>query len=218
MPLFATARRLLGGTQASSRRRAPLLPTLPARPAPAPRRPRRGGLPLVFSLAIAAAACAAQAPVALPRKSHALAAHGALASPTLTPRQQVIAAYTGYWQAFAAAMSSQNAARARAILAPYEPPGAISQAVRADRRVWAAHESGYGSAVTHVLSVQLTGNRALVHDCLDLSHFGAQNVRTGRVVPESFGLPHLNFYITVLRSRAGWLVTNMQPVEVPCGP
>lgn len=174
----------------------------------------RPAWPLI--LAIAVTGCAAQSTVALPRKSRQLAAPAAVSGPAMTARQQVIDAYTGYWQAFAAAMSSQNAARAGAILAPYEPASAVAQAVRADQRVWAVHETAYGSAVTHILGVQLTGSRALVHDCLDLSHFGTENMRTGRVVPESFGLPHLNFYVTVMRSSGRWLVTNMQPVEVPC--
>ena len=57
-----------------------------------------------------------------------------------------------------------------------------------------------------------------MHDCLDLSQFGAENVRTGRVVPGSFGLQHLNSYVTLIRSGGRWLVTNTQPVEVPCAP
>jgi hypothetical protein len=179
--------------------------------------PRRAlsGLPVI--LAIAVTGCGAQPTVALPAKSPQLTAPTALSGQTLTARQQVLAAYIGYWRAFAAAMSSQNAARARAIMAPYEPAGAIAQTVKADQRVWAAHETGYGNAVPHILGIRLTGHRALVHDCLDLSHFGAQNMRTGRVVPQSFGLPHLNCYVTVIRIGGRWLVTNMQPVEVPCG-
>jgi hypothetical protein len=172
-------------------------------------------LPVI--LAITVTGCGAQPTVALPAKSPKLTAPTALSGQTLTARQQVLAAYTGYWRAFATAMSSQNAARARTIMAPYEPASAITQTIRADQRVWAAHETGYGSAVPHILEVRLTGNRALVHDCLDLSRFGAQDTSTGRVVPESFGLPHLNFYVTVIRIGGRWLVTNMQPVEVPCG-
>jgi hypothetical protein len=156
--------------------------------------------------------------VALPRKPRDAPAHAALAGQGLPVRQQVINAYTGYWQAFAEAMGAQNAARARSILAPYQPASAVARVVGADRRVWAAHETAYGSAITHVLDVRVTGGRAMVHDCLDLSHFGAKDVRTGRVVPESFGLPQLNFYITVMRSGDRWLVTNMLPVEVPCAP
>jgi len=179
--------------------------------------PRRALSALPLILALAVTGCAAQHTVGLPAKSRQQTVPTALSGQTLTARQQVIAAYTGYWQAFAAAMSSQNAARARAIMAPYEPASAIAQTIKADRRVWAAHETAYGSAAPHILDVRMAGNRALVHDCLDLSHIGAQNTRTGRVVPESFGLPHLNVYITVIRAGGRWLVANMQPVEVPCG-
>jgi hypothetical protein len=216
MSSIVGASRVLGGTLTSSLLRLRCgLPVHSSGPRRWPGR-ARSALPLV--LAIAIAGCGAQSSVALPRKSGQLVAPAALNSPGQSARQQVIAAYTGYWQAFAAAMSSQNAARARAILAPYDSASATAQAVKADRRVWAAHETGYGSAVTHILGVRLTGSRALVHDCLDLSHFGAENVRTGRVVPASFGLPQLNSYVTLTRSAGRWLVTNTQPVEVPCAP
>jgi len=140
--------------------------------------PRRALSALPLILALAVTGCAAQHTVGLPAKSRQQTAPTALGGQTLTARQQVIAAYTGYWQAFAAAMSSQNAARARAIMAPYEPASAIAQTIKADRRVWAAHETAYGSAAPHILDVRMAGNRALVHDCLDLSHFGAQNTPT----------------------------------------
>jgi hypothetical protein len=163
-------------------------------------------------------ACGTQPGTALPRKAAALAAPATLASPRLSPRQQVITAYVGYWQAYGAAMSSQNAARAGAILQPYDEPSGVSRAVKADQLVWAAHETAYGSAVTHILSVRVTRSHALLHDCLDLSHFGVQDTRTGRVVPDSFGLPRLNFYISLVLSGGRWLVDDMQPVVVPCNP
>ncbi len=172
---------------------------------------------LALLLVLAAVGCAAQARVALPGKFRPQAARPeSLSNPKLTPRQQVIAAYTGYWRAYAEAMNAQSTARATAILTPYESPGDVALAVKADRKVWAAHEIAYGGAITHILSVARDGNRASLHDCLDLSHFGAQDVRTGRVVPDSFGLPHLNTYVTVVRSQGRWLVSNMEPVEVPC--
>jgi hypothetical protein len=177
-----------------------------------------GWVALALLLAMAAAGCAAQARVALPSKSRPQAVRPeSLSNPKLTSRQQVIAAYTGYWRAFAEAMSAQSTARATAILAPYESPSDVALTVKADRKVWAAHEIAYGGAITHILSVERTGNRASLHDCLDLSHFGAQDVRTRRIVPDSFGLPHLNTYVTVVRSQGRWLVSNMEPVEVPCG-
>jgi hypothetical protein len=214
MPLLVAANSKLGSRPASSISR--LRSALPVGLAVPPR--YLASLVLLSAIVGVLAACGTQPGAVLPRKAAALAAPATGTRPGLTPRQQVIAAYVGYWQAYGAAMSSQNAARAAAILAPYDEPGAVPRAVMADRLVWAAHETGYGSAVTHILSVRVAGNRALLHDCLDLSHFGAQDTRTGRVVPESFGLPRLNFYITLVLSGGRWLVTDMQPVVVPCKP
>ncbi len=66
--------------------------------------------------------------------------------------------------------------------------------------------------------MRITGRRALLHDCLDLSHFGVLDKRTGRVVPGSFGLPGQDYYVSLELSGGRWKVANMQPVEVPCSP
>jgi hypothetical protein len=170
--------------------------------------------------ALAATACGGQAAnVALPHKAGtATAAPAALAAPARTPQQVVADAYRGYWLAYATAMTSGNAARARSILAPYQVPSGIPQLIRTLKLVWAAHEVAYGGAVTHVKSVQITGRKAILHDCLDLSQFGVLDQATGRVVPESFGQPNQDFYITLELSGGRWRVSNMQPVEVPCAP
>jgi hypothetical protein len=170
--------------------------------------------------ALAAAACGGQAPtVSLPAKGGTAAPSPAvLTGPARTPVQAVTAAYQGYWQAYAAAMSSSRPGRARAILAPYSTPGGIATLIGSLRRVWRAGDVAYGGAVTHVRSVRVTGRSASVHDCLDLSHFGVLDKTTGQVVPNSFGLPDLNYYVTLELSGGRWRVSNMTPVEVPCTP
>jgi hypothetical protein len=168
--------------------------------------------------ALAVCGCAGQPRVALPSKSGPTVGQAALTVPRQTARQRVIAAYDGYWQAYAQGMSSRSAAAARSILARYLTPELVSGTIRSYRADWAAHDIAYGGAVTHVLSVHITGSSARLHDCLDLSRLGVQDSRTGRVIPQSFGLPHLNFYITLVRSGGRWLISNMQPVVVPCVP
>ena len=170
--------------------------------------------------ALGAAACGSQAAaVRLPApQQSATPAPAVLARPSASPRQQVARAYRGYWLAYAAAMTAGRPGRARNILAPFESPSGLTQLVRSLRKVWAAHDAAYGGAITHVKSVHVTGRRALVHDCLDLSHFGVLDKRTGRVVPGSFGLPSQDFYVSLELSGGRWKVANMQPVEVPCSP
>lgn len=189
---------------------------------PASRRwPSRVGLAAALpAIALAAAACAGQpATVALPAKGGTtIPSQAALTGPRRTPAQAVTAAYQGYWQAYAAAMNSSNPRRARAILAPYSTPGGSTALIVSLRRVWRAREVAYGGAVTHVRGVRITGRRASVHDCLDLSHFGVQNKTTGQVVSNSFGLPDLNYYVTLELSGGRWRVSNMTPVEAPCTP
>ncbi|HXP22063.1 MAG TPA: hypothetical protein VN840_20640 [Streptosporangiaceae bacterium] len=151
-----------------------------------------------------------------------------------TARSQVIAAYTGYWQAYGIALRTRNIGTARKLLARFAAQAFVSEVTASLPRLWAGQVIGYGYAVPHVLSFTRTGaSSALLHDCLDLSHLGTQDVKTGQVVPGSFGLPTVDFYVTLVRSgrsRSGqpgsgqpgsgqhWVVTKMQQVEVPCTP
>jgi hypothetical protein len=173
-------------------------------------------------VALAAAGCGGPAArVSLPARAArtATAAPAALASSApQTPRQAVAAAYRGYWRAYAAAMSADSTARATAILAPYDAPSGTPLLMKNLKAIWKAHDVAYGGAVTHIKSVRITGRRAILNDCLDLSHFGVTDQRTGRVVPGSFGLANQDTYITLLRSGGRWRVSNMEPVEVPCEP
>jgi hypothetical protein len=171
------------------------------------------------SVALTAAACGSQAAnVALPTRASVSAAAAAPAalSTAQTPAQAAAAAYRAYWQAYAAAMTSANAAQARAILAPYLAAAGLPRLIGTLKLVWAAHDAAYGGAVTHVQSVEVSGRRAIVHDCLDLSQFGVTDLLTGRVLPNSFGRPNQDYYVTLLLSGGRWRVSNMQPVEVPC--
>jgi hypothetical protein len=172
------------------------------------------------SVALAAAGCGGHAAnVALPRQADTTTvAPVAQAGQAPTPQQAITAAYSGYWRAYAAAMASLKPARAAAILAPYATRSGIPQLIMTLKAVWAAKDTAYGGAVIHVKGVQITGRRAILHDCLDLSHFGVLNRTTGRVVPDSFGLPNRDYYISLVRSGGRWRVSNMEPVEVPCEP
>jgi hypothetical protein len=172
-------------------------------------------------VALAAAACGShQAPsVALPAKASGRATIPAAPSAAPpTPEQVVAADYAGYWLAYGQAMTAGNAADARQLLAPFAAASTIGQLVTSLTKVWAAHDQAYGAAQPHVLGVQITGRQALLHDCLDLSHFGVVDKTTGRVVSNSFGLPNRDYYITLVLSGRHWLVSNMEPVEVPCQP
>ena len=172
--------------------------------------------------ALAAAGCGVQAArVSLPARAAGTATAApavAASSAPQTPRQAVAAAYRGYWRAYAAAMSATGTAQATAILAPYQVPSGMPLLIKDLRAIWKAHDVADGGAVTHVKSVQITGRRAILNDCLDLSHFGVTDQRTGRVVPDSFGQANEDTYITLLRSGGRWRVSNMEPVEVPCEP
>jgi len=172
----------------------------PGRPAAAP----WGALAVlaqpVLALAIAGCAGAGQASVALPRKPVIQPAAGAADhSPGL--RQQVIAAYSGYWRATSEAVNSGDARRARRILAGYAPAAAIPGLIAVLRRDWAVGKDS-----------------ATVHDCVDLSHAGLKDERTGRAFPLSFGSARANYYASLVRQGRSWLVSNIVPVVAPCDP
>lgn len=171
----------------------------------------------VLALAIAGCAGAGQASVALPRKPVIQPAAGAADhSPGL--RQQVIAAYSGYWRATSEAVNSGDARRARRILAGYAPAAAIPGLIAVLRRDWAMHAVDDGSPVLHIISVTVGKDSATVHDCVDLSHAGLKDERTGRAFPLSFGSARANYYASLVRQGRSWLVSNIVPVVAPCDP
>jgi hypothetical protein len=168
-------------------------------------------------LVLAVAGCGGQASVALPHRSAAPAVPAAVTDPPLTVRQQVVAAYTGYWQALGQALDTQNAGRARAILAQYVPAADIPSLIRSLEADWAHGEIQYGSPVPHILGVHISGGRAAVHDCVDLSNAGVEDATTGQVVG-SLGNPRVNLISTLALTHGKWLVTNQVPVVMSCAP
>jgi hypothetical protein len=169
-------------------------------------------------LALAVTGCGGQASVALPHKAGASTdVPVAVTDPPLTVRERVIAAYTGYWQALGQALDTQNAGRARAILARYVPAVSIPSLISSFEADWAQGEIQYGSPVPHIISVHITGGQAAVHDCADFSNAGVQDARTGQVVG-SLGNPHVNLISTLVLTHGKWLVTNQVPVVLSCVP
>ena len=160
-------------------------------------------------------------PGGLSTPSAAPAAEPGSPSPARAPlstRQQVVAAYRGYWRAYEAAWRSRNPARVRQILGRYVVPGGIGLDLTSDRQLWARHQAPDGAAVPHVLSVRLRGTTAALHDCLDLSHLGDTDTRTGQLIPGSFGPPRMNFYVTLVLARGQWLVRTFAEAVQPCRP
>jgi len=167
-------------------------------------------------LITAVAACGSTpAQVALPRKpAHAALVRAAPAPPST--RQLVVSAYEGYWQATNQAINSRSPVTAKAVLAAYVPASAVPGLVRGMQQLWQRGEMAFGAPVFHIVGVKLTSaTTAAVHDCIDLSHTGFQNRRTGQIVG---GLGQSRDYlITTLALRHGrWLVTGAIPVVQSC--
>ena len=170
------------------------------------------------ALAVAAAGCAGagQASVRLPPKTVIRSPAPAQVADRLSPRQQVLAAYAGYWQASGDAVNAGNARLARRILARYVPASAIPGMIATLRQDWDTHAVADGNPVLHILSVQVRKGRATVHDCVDLSQAGLKNARTGLALPHSFGSPRANYYASLVLQGGRWLVSNIVPVVAPC--
>jgi hypothetical protein len=181
--------------------------------------PALGWLGALAALTMAVTACGGQPDVALPAKASAPVPvpSAALAGGPVTAAGQVVAAYTGYWQALGQALDTQNPARARAALAPYVAPAMIPSLISGFRTDWARGEIQYGAPVPHILSVRVSGGSAAVHDCADFSNAGVQSASTGQVIG-SLGNPRVNMISTLVLARGRWLVSNQVPVVLPCVP
>ena len=194
-----------------------LAPAALRSPAPRASTARAAAALAAAALAAAMAGCAGQPSVALPSRAAAGASPARLADQP-GQRQQVMAAYAGYWQASDEALNSGNAATARQILARYTPATALPGLIAVLRQDWARHAVTDGSAVLHIVGVRIRGRHATVHDCVDLSHAGLKNARTGRVFPHSFGSQRANYYASLVLTGHGWLVSNLVPVVALCEP
>jgi hypothetical protein len=171
---------------------------------------------LLCGLIVAVAACgSSQAQVTLPKKApHARLARVVPAPPS--QRQLVIAAYEGYWQATNQAIDSRDPVAAKSILTSHVPGSAISGLVTGMKALWQRGEVAFGAPVFHIMRVKMTGRlTAAVHDCIDLSHTGFQNRKTG-VIVGGLGQSH-DYLITTLALEHGrWLVTGAIPVVQSC--
>jgi hypothetical protein len=169
------------------------------------------------SLTVAVAACGkSQAQVALPRKpAHAQLAKSAAPAPP-SVRQVVVAAYEKYWQATNQAIDSRDPATAKSILASVVPASAVSGLLKGMTMLWQRNELAFGAPVFHISAVKLTGRgAAAVHDCIDLSHTGFQNRKTGQVIG-GLGQSHDYVITTLALERGRWLVTGAFPVVESC--
>ena len=142
-----------------------------------------GSASLAGLASLAVIGCASQPNAGLPPRARAPASAAVLTDPQLSARDQVFAAYAGYWQVTGAAVNAGRPAAARELLAGYLTPGAIAGVLAALRPDWAEHAVSTGSPVTHVLSLKITAGHALVHDCVDLSRAGLADARTGQALP-----------------------------------
>jgi hypothetical protein len=182
-------------------------------------RARLGGVMVTCCLAaVLLAACSgAAATVHLPTKSAAGAAP-VVKQPTLSPRQQVVAAFSGYVLALGEAEKSGSSPTARQLLSPYLAAGRIGGIVQTIAAIWAKDEGFYGVDVVHVLSVQIDGLHAFVHDCDDTSGMGLDKLTTGQPVSGSAGVPRENVITRLDRVRGHWLVEFQIIEDVPCAP
>jgi hypothetical protein len=184
-----------------------------------PRSPRLLRLAAAASLFPLLAGCAgAVADVHLPAKGQNARTVAHSAPPPQTASEQVVAAYTGYTAAMAAAFASHSPARVGELLRPYLDAATIRNSVGAFRRAWAVGEVSYGQVVQHIIGVRVQGRAAWVHDCDNTSDAGLQYARTGQVVPGSLGISDDNLVTRLNLVRGHWEVWVQTVEDLPCRP
>jgi hypothetical protein len=156
--------------------------------------------------------------VRLPPKSPATPAVSASTRHTLSERQQVIAAFTGYNAALRLASNSRSAAAVRRLMSPYIDSATIANLIRFDRGLWSRNESSYGHVVYHILTVRIDGDHAFVHDCDNTSDSGLENIATGQPIPGSLGVRDLNIITRLNLVHGRWLIGLQTIEDVPCEP
>jgi hypothetical protein len=174
------------------------------------------GLPAALAML---AGCAAAVPhVPLPPKPPVASVSTPSRRLPASPRQQVIAAYTGYTAALNAANKSEDAAMARSLLRHYVVASRVAGLVQAERRIWALGESFYGAPVLHIMTVHIDGRHAFVHDCDNTSGMGLERAATGQVVAGTAGVVHDNVVTRLNLVNGCWLVAFQIVEDLPCAP
>ena len=165
--------------------------------------------------------CAPAAPaVHLPPtvKTPSAKAAAASAQRTLSPRQQVIAAYLGYTTAMTDAFNSRSPGKVRQLLKPYLDAATVRNAIHAFSQAWAKDEISYGRVERHIIGVRIHGTAAWVHDCDNTSESGLEYASTSHIVPGSLGTPHDNLVTRLNLVRRRWVVWVQTIEDVPCTP
>lgn len=173
--------------------------------------------PLAACASVALTGCGATAlSVQLPPKPPVTPSVAASGAHSLSVRQQVVGAFTGYNAALRRASDSRSAAEVRRLMRPYIDSATIVNLIRFDRSLWSKNEDTYGHVVYHILTVQIDGDHAFVHDCDNTSGSGLQNATTGQPIPGSLGVRDLNIVTRLNLVHGHWLIGLQTIEDVPC--
>jgi hypothetical protein len=186
--------------------------------------PRLAIAAVAFLAALVLGACSSGgSTVNLPPKA---TPSGTAASPSLSPsptsaRQAAIAAYLGFWTAGSQAERTANAARARAILAPYVTTSYLKYMISSMRPYWRRHEVAWGRNIEHIKKVSIVtstngSKAAIVIDCQDASHSGLASARTGKVIRSTLGPRHADLYASMALVSGRWRVAHITFVGNSC--
>jgi hypothetical protein len=156
--------------------------------------------------------------VQLPPKSPATPAVSASNRQSPSERQQVVSAFTGYNAALDQANDSRSPAEVKRLMGRYLNSATITNLIRFDRGRWSKNESSYGHVVYHILTVQIDGDHAFVHDCDNTSDSGLENDATGQPVAGSLGVKDLNIVTRLNLVDGRWLIGLQTIEDVPCKP
>jgi hypothetical protein len=169
------------------------------------------------------AACGSSAPtVSLPpRQSSAPAAAASSPAPQTSAKQAVIDAYMAFWPASSRAEKTDNATKARAILAPYVASTYISYMISGMQSAWAKGEVSWGTSVEHIQSVVVatlnSGQQtAVVRDCQNDSDSGLANAQTGALVPGTLGSAEQELYTSMGLLNGHWLIEQVTFIGDTC--
>lgn len=138
------------------------------------------------------------------------------ASPSMSSKDAVIAAYTGYYPALDEALRSP-AGRIRSILNSYVTEDFLDFQVRQLVDEQARHLEPWGRAVAHITAVDIRQNTATIRDCQDASNAGLADAQTHQVVPELRGTAHRNLTATLTLGGDGrWRLSDLRQFKAGC--
>lgn len=180
----------------------------------------RSGPPLVAAFVVGlilTSSCGNQGPkVTFPTMTPQTSVPAPSISGTPTAEDAVRGAYLAFWDASERATQVPSD-QVRSTLQKFSTGSYLGFQVRQILSARADNQEPWGKVIRHLGQVQVSGGKAMVHDCQDASGAALADSRTGKLIAGTRGPKQRNLIAYLVRGGDGqWRVYSLKQFKEPC--